>query len=72
MVINCIYTDGRKADGCRDLVAPYFCCGVAEVGVDEHPGDDVVSVEGLTVYGVRSGEACIGGGVVPVSISMKN
>lgn len=52
-------------------MAPYFGRGVAEVGVDEHAGNDTVSIEGLTVYGVGYREACVGGGVVPVSISIE-
>lgn len=71
MVVDCVYADRRKADGGRDLVAPYFGRGIAQIGVDEHARDDAVAVEGLTVHGVGCGEACVGGGVVPVFISMK-
>ena len=54
MVVNSVYADGR-----RDFVAPDFGRGVAQIGVDEHPGDDAVSVECLTVDGVGCGEARI-------------
>lgn len=70
MIVDCVYADRRKTDGGRDFVTPYFGRGVAQISVDEHPGDDAVSVEGLTVDGVGRGEACIGGCVVP-SLSVR-
>ena len=59
-VVDFVDADWCETDWCRDFVAEDCGCGVAEVGVDELPGDDSVPEEGLTVSEVGVGLAGIG------------
>lgn len=60
-----------KEKGQRTLVSENGGAGVAEVGVDELTGDDLMAVECLAVSEVGVGLAGVRGGVEPMKYSGK-
>lgn len=68
-MVDLVDTDRRESDGCRELVAKKSRGRVTRVGVDEHPRDDLMAVEGGSIGIVRPVDAGVAGRIVPSSFA---